>query len=302
MKGRDRDSFHEGTVTSRPVETTRASLTLSVLIAAALLWPLEASAEQREQREPLLGIYLQPMLSATLPGGSATYVTDVYGSAHPTGAVGLTFHFHQRFTLALDLEVQAWRGELPSVPATAEGSPEIEAFALSFLNYWTHLRGRIMLVRSGRIQLDADAVIGLAFGREDGERFRSEGLGVSVGLGPVLSVALGRYIAISFSATIDTGWIFYDVESPQSNAEDASYTLVWPRILIGIGLHGFLAHRRPTANSGTSSEDDAVPHEESEVIAEPLPAQTAPAETNSAPSEPQNPTEPASDDGLESPW
>jgi hypothetical protein len=241
-----------------------------------------------ERREPLIGVYLQPIFSSTLPTGSSGPVVDVYGSIQPTGAVGVTVHPTRRFTLGFDLEVQAWEGALPAVDMSARGEADIGAIPISFLNYWIHLRGRTMIVTAGRFQLHIDAVVGLAVGREDAERFRAEGLGAALGLGPVATVSLGDYVALSFSAILEGGWIFYDVESPQAAAGE-SYMLTWPRVLIGVGLHGFLAHRR----TRHAARGEAAP----------TPAEQAPAPVEPAASPaPQPETPPAAEEPMPPPW
>lgn len=246
-------------------------------------------ADRAERREPLIGLYLEPIFSSTLPTGSSRSVVDVYGSVQPTGAVGITVHPTRRFTLGFDLEMQGWRGELPAVAETSTGETDIEAIPIRFLNYWIHLRGRTMLVTAGRFQLHVDAVVGLAVGREDADRFRAEGLGAVVGLGPVATVALGSYVALSFSAILEGGWIFYDVVSPQAGV-DASYVLAWPRVLIGIGLHGFLAHRR-----ARRAARPAPPEPEPPAVEAPPPA-TEPAPV------PAEPATPPPDAPMPPPW
>ena len=274
-----------------------------IILAALIVLPSVALGEEAQRREPLLGLYIQPMLSVTLPAGSGTDVTDVYGYVQPTGAVGMTIHPVRRFTLGIDLEIQGWRGELQSFPAGDDGTPAIDAFPLRFLNYWFHLRGRIMLVRRGRVQLDLDTIIGILVGREDGERFRARGPGVSLGLGPVLSVALGNYVALSFSAIFESGWIFYDIQSPQSQMGAIEYTLAWPRFLLGMGIHFFLAHRRASSRGNEPSEQ-APPTEEPSPQTEEQPLETpfGPQEGEEAPAEEETPEDEEPEEDMPAPW
>ena len=262
-------------MTSRPSRPVVQTLTIVALLATALQ-AAPAAAEQSPDTEPLLGVHLQPSMSVLLPISSAASVTEVYGLVHPTGAVGLSFHPIERFHILLELEAQGWRGELPRVDSVGEDGPAAAAVELMFLNYWLRLRARVMLLRAGRFQLLADLTTGLVFGREDGERFRAEGEGVSIGVGPVAWLSLGRYIALSLSAIFESGWVWYTIGSAQSRGGEVDeYSLVYPRFLIALGLHGFLVRRsrRPQRSSARATttapepdddlgEDELLPQQE----------------------------------------
>ncbi len=204
-----------------------------LVLTALVLLPREGAAEAARRRVPLIGLYAQPSVSLLLPDSGP--VTEVYGQAHPTGSIGFSLHPVERFFLALELEGHGWSGTY--------APPGGESTELRFLNYWLHIRGRVFIYQSGRWSVGLDALFGVVFGREDSARFRSEGQGVSLGIGPSLQVALGDYLAISINATVGSGWIWYEVESPQSRAGDNDYSLTWPRVLIGVALHGFVVRR-----------------------------------------------------------
>ena len=211
----------------RPIRFISA-LTLSALV----LVTTTASAEESRRRVPLLGIHLQPSLSLTFGSDS---VTEVYGSAHPTGSIGISIHPLESFYLILELEAHGWNGTF--------SPPDSTPIDLTFLNYWLHFRGRIFVYQRGRFGLAIDADFGLLFSREDGERFRAEGQGVSIAAGPAIQINLGEYVALSLCALVGSGWAWYDFESPQTIEGDNDYSLSWPRVLIGLALHGFVIRR-----------------------------------------------------------
>jgi hypothetical protein len=234
------------------------NIILPLLLLAALALPGEASAESARHRVPLVGIYLQPNLSIILPGYET--ITEIYGQVHPTGTVGFSLHPVERFFLALELEGHGWNGSY--------APPGGHAFDMRFLNYWLHIRGRVFLWQRGRWALGADGVFGVLFSREDGERFRSEGQGVAVGAGPSVQMALGRFMALSLNVMIEGGWGWYQVQSPQSSGGDNNYTLAWPRVLVGLAIHGFLVRR--TIRPEPPPEEPEAPQPQPEPFLEPV--------------------------------
>lgn len=289
---------HEGQAAGLPT-CIKAAIVVAVLCVSAT-----ANAEVASYREPLLSVYLQPNLSLTLPSGSGQAVTDVYGITHPTGALGIGLHFHRRFSLLVELEAQGWKGELPAT--SSEIHTDIDAFELRFLNYWINLRGRIMLFQRGRFELAADAVLGAVIGREDGERFRAEGAGFTIGAGPVAWIRLGNFMALSISAILESGWIWYQIESPQARGSANDYRLQWPRVLIGVGLHGIFVHRNPSRRSRAQRTDEApAPPDpfnvEQGATTPPAPAPTATPDQASTP-EQESDSANTDEEGLASPW
>jgi hypothetical protein len=212
----------------------RPSAALPVL-ALALAWSAPAAATP--EREPLLGLYLQPTLSLTLPSSRSAPVVETYGVAHPTGAVGFEVRLVERLSLLVELEAQTWKGSYDF--------GENSSTTLRFLNYWIHVRFRTLLWRVGPLELLADGVVGLIVGREDGERFRASGQGLALGAGAVLRWPLGQYVALTLSTMVEGGWAWYSIQSSQTRDHDGEYRLDWPRFLVSIGVHGYVAHRSP---------------------------------------------------------
>jgi len=204
----------------------------ALALVVGIVAPSPVLAEESRRQVPLVGLHLQPSLSLMLGSDS---VTEVYGTAHPTGSVGISIHPLERFYLILELEAHGWSGTY-----SPPGSAPID---LAFLNYWVHMRGRIFVFQRGRLGIAIDADFGILFSREDGDRFRAEGQGVSIGAGPAVQVDLGEYVALSLCVLIGSGWAWYEVESPQTVEGDNDYSLAWPRVLIGLAVHGFVIRR-----------------------------------------------------------
>lgn len=222
---------------------------LFVLVLLVMAQPRTGRAEQARRQVPLVGIHLQPSLSLMLGSDS---VTEVYGRVHPTGSVGISVHPMERFYLILEVEAQGWNGTYSPPGATPVD--------LRFLNYWLHFRGRVFVYRRGRFGLALDAEFGLLFAREDGDRFRAEGQGLSISGGPAIQIDLGQYIALSLCTLVGSGWAWYDVESPQSRDGANDYSLAWPRVLIGLALHGFVIRRtaRPPREAERAAHSPAL--------------------------------------------
>jgi hypothetical protein len=203
-------------------------------------------AEPSRRQVPVVGLHMQPSLSVLI---GSDLVTEVYGHAHPTGSLGISLHPSERFYLILELEAQGWSGTYDP-----PGGTPID---MRFLNYWLHARGRTFVYRRGRFGLALDAEVGVLFAREDGDHFRAEGQGISISAGPAIQIDLGTYLALSLCTLVGSGWAWYDIESPQSSAGDSEYELAWPRLLVGLALHGFVVRR--TVRPARAPEPAAAP-------------------------------------------
>ena len=224
-----------------------------------------ASGEEARRWIPVLGLHLAPSMSVVMDTGSSGAVTSVYGQVHPAGALGLSVHPSERVALVVDLEAEGWSGRLE-----APDAPPIE---LRFLSYWLHARARTRIARLGPVGIHVDAAVGIGFSREDGSGFRAEGDGFSFGAGPLVDVALGRYLALSLGILFEGGWVWYEVDSAAAREGPNEYTMSWPRVLFSLGLHGFIIHRLAPRARGASAEPPAEPRAEPE-LEEPTPSKS----------------------------